>query len=720
MVVGHDLERGVEAAGVFHRPGYAHLALGFGVQGVDAVRLVDGHAAAAGDVAHNVVARHGIAAAGKAYQHAGAAFHINALRGLALMAYLLRGGQRRLLGLFQLFSLALLFNQTGNDVGGGDHAAADSALQILHIVESVFFKQRGNQIGLGQLAQLHAAAFGLVLEHVAALLYIFAAQLALEILADLGARALRFDDLKPVQAGAFGIGAGHDLYAVACLQLGVQRHDTAVDLGACAGIAHSGVHTIGKVQGRSAARQVDNIALGGENEHLLAEQIGLQTVDKFMAVTGFALPVEDLTQPVELLIKGFVVAAFFVAPMRGDTVFRQMVHLAGANLNFKGEGHAAAANHGGVQRLIHVVFRYGNIILEAAGHLRPQRVANAQHAVAFGDGIDDHADSDQIVNLVEGLVLDDHLAVDGIQVLGAADDLEFHAHFGQLLRKLLNYELDIILALGTLDADLARNVLIAFGIDIAQGEIFQLRLDFIHAQTMRQRGVNIQRFTGDGHLTVGRFEFKRAHIVQPVCQFNQYHADIAAHGQDHFAQRFSLMLFTIGEIQLVQLGYAVYQAGDFLAKHLCDRLERDALAILHRIVQKACGDGRRVNADFRQNAGNIHRVHKIGLAAQARLPAVLFFSKLICARNQIGIGIGVIMLEALEHLLKLHAYIDSAHQASPPWWISWYKGSSSGDFFCIGKSCGEGVSAMSAMLESTCAMAFSRGMDRSIIPPARR
>ena len=223
---------------------------------------------------------------------------------------------------------------------------------------------------------------------------------------------------------------------------------------------------------------------------------------------------------------------------------------------------------------------------------------------------------------------------------------------------------------------------------------------------MSQRRVNIQRFTGDGYLTLGGFEFEGTHVVQAVSQLDEHHADILTHGQDHLAQRFGLTLLAVGKVQLIQLCNAVYQAGNLFAEHFGNGGKGYVLAVLHRIMQKTRGDGRRINTDLREDAGHIRGMHKIGFAAQTRLPQVLLLCKCIGARNQVGIGVGMIMLETLEHLLKLHAYINGTHQVTlPSRRMSLYRGSFSGEVFSMGKSCGAGARAISPMFSRMCAAA---------------
>src|ERR1700733_15393337 len=63
---------------------------------------------------------------------------------------------------------------------------------------------------------------------------------------------------------------GHDLDLVAVLQFVTQRQQPAVHLGADTGVANLAVHGIGEIHRRRTPRQLDQLALGREAEHLVA------------------------------------------------------------------------------------------------------------------------------------------------------------------------------------------------------------------------------------------------------------------------------------------------------------------------------------------------------------------------------------------------------------------------------------------------------------------
>ena len=85
--------------------------------------------------------------------------------------------------------------------------------------------------------RLFATALGLVLDELEALLDVLLALLLLEPRADLAARLRRGDDVEPVAARAVVRLVGDDGDDVAVLELVLERHELAVDLGADAVVA---------------------------------------------------------------------------------------------------------------------------------------------------------------------------------------------------------------------------------------------------------------------------------------------------------------------------------------------------------------------------------------------------------------------------------------------------------------------------------------------------
>ena len=135
---------------------------------------------------------------------------------------------------------------------------------------------------------------------------------------------------------------------------------------------------------------------------------------------------------------------------------------------------------------------------------------------------------------------------------------------------------------------------------------------------MRDRSVNLQRLFGNFVLAIGRKVLERAHIVQPVGEFDQDDADVVDHRQHHLAEILGLLLLARGEIDLADLGDAFDDVGDLLAKFLADVDDRDR-GVFDRIVQQSRGDGDRVHLHFGEDQCDFQGMDEIGLAGGAGL-----------------------------------------------------------------------------------------------------
>jgi hypothetical protein len=115
--------------------------------------------------------------------------------------------------------------------------------------------------------------------------------------------------------------------------------------------------------------------------------------------------------------------------MRGDAVFGDLVHLAGADLQF--DALLRRADDGGVDGPVVVLLRRRDVVLEAAGHGVPLAVDDAERAVAVVDIVDDDAEAEHIGQLLEGQRLRFHLAEDRPRLFLAAVDLRLDAVGGE-------------------------------------------------------------------------------------------------------------------------------------------------------------------------------------------------------------------------------------------------------------------------------------------------
>ena len=145
---------------------------------------------------------------------------------------------------------------------------------------------------------------------------------------------------------------------VAVLELGAQRQQLVVDPRGDAVMADVGVHAIGEVDGRGAARQRHDLALGREQVDLVREQVALDVLEEFLRIARFGLDLEQALQPAVGFALRFLeveLAARLVQPVRGDAGFGDTVHVVRAQLRF--QRRAERAEQRRVQRLVAVGLR---------------------------------------------------------------------------------------------------------------------------------------------------------------------------------------------------------------------------------------------------------------------------------------------------------------------------------------------------------------------------
>ena len=100
-----------------------------------------------------------------------------------------------------------------------------------------------------------------------------------------------------------------------------------------------------------------------------------------------------------------------------------------------------------------------------------------------------------IVNLIERLVLRDHLLVNGKQMLDTSVYLCLNPCFLHILLDLLHHLYDKILTRIQTGRDFFLQILIDIRIQILHREIIELNLNLRNTQTMCKRSINIHRLS---------------------------------------------------------------------------------------------------------------------------------------------------------------------------------------------------------------------------------
>ena len=216
-----------------------------------------------------------------------------------------------------------------------------------------------------------------------------------------------------------------------------------------------------------------------------------------------------------------------------------------------------------------------------------------------------------------------------------------------LLRDLLHrrVEKDLPLSFFLIERFLRRAVFVR--IKIHEREVFQFALDGAHAETVRKRRVDFQRFLGNAHLFFTAAVGKRPHVVKSVSKFDDHDTDIGRYGQEQLPQVLDLFLL-LGDILvfrgLGQFRNAVDKHSNALAEFMFDILKRHALAVLHRVMKDRCDDALRVHSEIQDDFRHLKRVRDIRLAGFAKLSVMVVdrkidrFGKQLRLLGRIGCG----------------------------------------------------------------------------------
>ena len=151
---------------------------------------------------------------------------------------------------------------------------------------------------------------------------------------------------------------------------------------------------------------------------------------------------------------------------------------------------------------------------------------------------------------------------------------------------------------------------------VAETQIFKFRLDLVQSQSVGDGRIDIERFSRDLVLLVGRLRCKRAHVVESVTDLNEDHTDVIAHREQQLLEVLGLRRGMITKDAATDLGKSIDDLGDLLAKDILNVLG-GIVSVLHNIMEQSGADARRTQSHLL--AGNLRhsdRMHDIGLARQ--------------------------------------------------------------------------------------------------------
>ena len=196
--------------------------------------------------------------------------------------------------------------------------------------------------------------------------------------------------------------------------------------------------------------------------------------------------------------------------------------------------------------------------------------------------------------------------------------------------------------------------LVSLRFPINQPDIFHLRFDAVETEAMCQRDKDIHRLAEDLLLFIFGHELYSTHIVQAVCQFDEYYTDIVIESKQDPFEIFGLHTLGIGNVIAVEsslyLGQTVNQRSYLLAEMVFD-IFYSIVSILYHVMQQCSADGFTSQSDFLyHNLCYSNRVKNIGLSGTSPYTFVSLVGKIKGFEHQfkfflIGAALQTILLQ---------------------------------------------------------------------------
>ncbi len=341
-----------------------------------------------------------------------------------------------------------------------------------------------------------------------------------------------------------------------------------------------------------------------------------------------------------------------VAPVGGDPLLGEEVHLEGADLHL--EGLPALVHHRRVQRLVEVRLGHRDVVLEAPGDGAPAAVHDAERRVGVLEARGDDAEGEVVVELRDVDALAAQLLVDRVVALDAEADLGLDAVLAQGLGQLVADALGGLLAELQLLGDLAVQLGELVRVEVVEGEVLEVPLDPRHPQAVGDGGVDLERLARDPPPRLGRQVVERLHVVQAVGELDDDHPDVLGRGQDHLAEGLGLRLVVPHVGVAADLGHPVDQLGELGPEGRLQHLAGGE-RVLQDVVEEPDGDADLVELEVGEEKGDLQGVGQVGLAGLPQLVLVHLRREVVDGAQEGDVHLPLVGLEPGEHVLEADA-----------------------------------------------------------------
>ena len=202
------------------------------------------------------------------------------------------------------------------------------------------------------------------------------------------------------------------------------------------------------------------------------------------------------------------------------------------------------------------------------------------------------------------------------------------------------------------------------GVDDPEGEVFEFLAHPLHPHPSREGREDVHRLTCLLDLLFQAHRLDRAHVVQPVGELHQDHAQVFRHGDEELAEVLCLLGLDGRELQVGKLRHAVDEFGDLVAES-CANLGIGRARVLDRVVQKRGDDCRIIEMHLGQDRRNRHGMGEIGLARVALLPFMRLCAIGIGPADQVFVGLGVVVADQRDQVVDIDHTVRPSEARGP-------------------------------------------------------
>ena len=229
--------------------------------------------------------------------------------------------------------------------------------------------------------------------------------------------------------------------------------------------------------------------------------------------------------------------------MRCNTILCCFVHLEGTDLDL--ERLSVRPDQCSMQRLVHVWLRHGNIVLETSRNRFIHLVNHTKCRITVLDCINKDTNCKQIIDLIDRLVLIDHLFIDAEEMFDTSVNLCFDRSFVHMLLDLFDNIVYKFLTFTLSQSHFIYKIIVYIRFQIFQGEIIQFDFDLGNTEAHRNRRINIHRLACFFLLFFRSHILQGTHVVKSVCKLDQNNTDILCHRKEHLTKIFCLQFHFI-------------------------------------------------------------------------------------------------------------------------------------------------------------------------------